>query len=174
MRVTLGVLRVEMDCPVCFCDLDEENIAWLLPCRHTFCRACAQQLLLRHSGKCGVCRGGIAGLQTNDVEDNVADTEMVVVVTFQDKKHAGITVRTCTVNGQPVPVISKLHNGDACAKSTLRVGDRVLRINGLDVDRCEHVTSMANACAKNDVDMKMVIEKRRRRSIWRRLISRFA
>lgn len=173
MRVAPRVLRIRMDCPVCFRDLNEANIAWLLPCRHVFCRSCAQQLLLRHHGACGICRGDIAGTQTNDAAEKFSDSETVVIVSFQDKKHAGITVRTRTVKGQPVPVIATLQSGDACFESKLRVGDRVRRINGFDVDKCEQVTSLADACAKNEVDMTMVIDKRRRMSRMMCFISRF-
>lgn len=160
-------LRSGMECPVCLCDMNETSIAWLLPCSHTFCRSCAQQLIIRHRGACAVCRESIAGVRTNDADNNaVALTEKMVVVSFQNKECAGITVSTRIIHGRRVPVISKLHRGDACANSILRVGDRVRRINGFDVDKCEHVTSIANACSKNDVTMRIVVDKRRSIRKW--------
>ena len=42
-----------MECTICY---NEEKDTVLIPCSHTFCRDCVQQMMA-HGGKCAVCRG---------------------------------------------------------------------------------------------------------------------
>ena len=44
-----------MECTICY---NEEKDTVLIPCSHTFCRDCVEQMMA-HGGKCAECRGKI-------------------------------------------------------------------------------------------------------------------
>merc|ERR1740130_1469879 len=49
---------VEMTCPICLSDFDEEDEVRVLPCKHYFCKACIDEWLAVNS-TCPTCRTNI-------------------------------------------------------------------------------------------------------------------
>lgn len=114
----------EASCTICFSAMNDP--ATLLPCGHSFCRACITNWV-RRKISCPLCRE--VPIAMLPFESSKYTRCMVLgSVDGAPKRHAGITLRDHSRTGV---VVDGVCTGDEAHRVRLRRGDVILAINGI-------------------------------------------
>jgi hypothetical protein len=110
------------ECCICY----EPTREALLPCQHAVCTACARKCIAAFGPRCPFCKQvcfGATGIAAR------AAASHSIAFSRPMRNHVGITL---VDSGRGV-VVRSLHKADLAYGAGMRVGERIVAINGIEV-----------------------------------------